>query len=491
MSNSDVKAYIGGEWLEGVGWTENHNPADVRDVIGRSVECDRGYVNRAVAAAKQALPAWKAVTPPKRGEIVFEARALMASRLEEIANVLSREEGKVLSEARGEVKKTLAILEFVAGEGRRFRGDVMPSELPNTFCYTVRQPLGVVGLITPWNFPVAIPAWKIAPALIAGNTMVLKPAEQTPLTAQLVVQIFIDAGVPAGVLNFVPGKGEIVGQALVDHQDVSAISFTGSNEVGMQLSHQAAKGHKKCQCEMGGKNPIVVFADADLELAATATVMGAFGSTGQRCTATSRAIVDAKVHDQFIELVVNKAKEIRVGDPRCEGTGMGPSVDRKQYDQVHRYIQLGKEQATLRLGGGKLQEGDLAHGYFTEPTIFVDVRPEMTIAQEEIFGPVLSVIKTDGFDEALDAANSVAFGLSSSVYTNDLNVAQRFVDRIETGITHVNSPTVGGEAQLPFGGIKETGVGARELGETAVEFYSELKTVYVDYTGKARKTNIY
>ena len=449
-------------------------------------------VNQAVAAAKDAQKSWRKTPAPVRGEFVFKAMRLMEERAEDIAAVLSREEGKTLTEARGELKKSIKLLEFIGGEGRRFGGDVMPSEMTNTLCYTVRQPLGVVGIITPWNFPVAIPTWKIAPALVAGNAVVFKPAGPTPLTGRMVTECFVDAGLPAGVVNFVPGPGGSVGEALSSHEDVAAISFTGSTEIGMKLASSAATNHKKCQCEMGGKNPVVIFGDANLEVAAASTVEGAFGSAGQRCTATSRAIVERSVYDRFLQLVIEGARDYRVGNPKDEGTRMGPSVDQYQWDQVHKFIAIGKEEgARLAYGGGKLTEGDYAHGFYTEPTIFADVDPKMRIAQEEVFGPVLAVIPFDTFDEAMEIANGVKFGLSSSVYTRDIVTAQRFLDEIETGITHVNSPTLGGEAQLPFGGIKATGVGQREMGTTAVEFYSELKTIYIDYTGKRRETNIY
>ncbi|MFH1131095.1 MAG: aldehyde dehydrogenase family protein [Pseudomonadota bacterium] len=488
---NDALAYIGGEWLETGKWRDNINPADTRDIVGRAVDCGTQEAKSAIAAAKSALPKWKATPAPVRGEIILRAMLLMENRLEELAQALSREQGKVLAESRGEVKKSIKILEFISGEGRRFGGDVIPSEMPNTFCYTIRQPLGVVGLITPWNFPVAIPVWKIAPALVAGNTVVFKPAKLTPLTGRIVTEIFLEAGIPPGVLNFLPGPGSTAGNELATNPDVAAISFTGSNEIGMHLYDQTAKQNKKCQCEMGGKNPLVLLADGNVALAAAATIDGAFGSTGQRCTATSRAIVERPVYDEFVQLVAAGAKKLHVGNPLHDGIQMGPSVDSSQYETVHKYIQIGKGEAKLAAGGNKLTTGEMKHGFFTEPTVFVDVKPDARIAQEEIFGPVLSVIPVDNFDEALEVANNVKFGLSSSVYTNDLRLAQQFVEKIETGITHVNSPTLGGEAQLPFGGIKATGVGEREMGPTAVQFYSELKTVYVDYTGTKRQTNIY
>ena len=488
----DVLAYINGEWSEGQSWIDNLSPADTREPIGRVAQCATEQLDAAVAAAKSASAEWRATPAPKRGQIVFAAMRLLQKRADVIAEWLTKEEGKILRESRGELQKTINLLEFIAGEGRRFGGEVMPSEMSRTLCYTTRQPLGVVGLITPWNFPVAIPAWKIAPALVAGNTIVFKPAEQTPITARMVVEAFVEAGLPRGVLNMVCGTGETVGRRLVDHPDVAAISFTGSNEVGSQIAARAAQLHKKCQCEMGGKNPLVVFTDADLELAAAATADGAFGSTGQRCTATSRAIVHRDVAQQFVDLVRQRAEAFRVGDPLDDAVDMGPSIDSQQYEQVHRFIGVGNDEgAELVCGGRKLTDGALAHGYYTQPTIFAGVKPTMRIAQEEIFGPVLSVLTFDDFDEAMRLTNGVRFGLSSSVYTRDLCLAHRFVELVETGITHINSPTLGGEAQLPFGGIKATGVGEREMGTTAVEFYSELKTVYVDYTGAGRGGNLY
>lgn len=490
--DTDVLAHIGGEWITTGNWRDNINPADTREVIGRSVECGIVETKAAIAAAKAAFASWRKVPAPVRGDIVAKAGRLMVERSEALALALSREEGKTLIEARGEVQKSIRILEFLSGEGRRNGGDVIPSEMVDTFCYTTRQPLGVVSLITPWNFPVAIPTWKIAPALIAGNTVVFKPASLTPLTGRMVTEIYLDAGIPHGVLNFVTGPGSTVGEEMIRNPDIAAISFTGSNEVGMKLSATAAELHKKCQCEMGGKNPLVVLADADIDQAVSAAIKGAFGSTGQRCTATSRVIVERPVYDSFVAKITEAAKAVRVGDPLSDKIQMGPSVDANQFGEVHKYIAIGKEEgATLCTGGEKITSGDLQHGFFTEPTIFTDVKPDMRIAQEEIFGPVLAIIPVDSFEEAIDVANGVQYGLSASIYTRDLAKTQRFVEMIEVGITHVNAPTVGGEAQLPFGGTKATGVGDREMGTTAIQFFSELKTVYINYATQKSETNLY
>ena len=490
--SNDVRALIDGRWVEGPEWRDNVNPADTREVIGRSTHCGRAEAQAAVDAAQRAFPTWRDTPAPRRGAILFEAARIMKSRLELIATAMTREEGKTLGESRGEVQKATNIIEYMAGEGRRANGQVIPSEMARTLAYYVRQPLGVVSVVTPWNFPVAIPAWKLAPALVAGNTVVFKPASLTPLTGRMVAQCFHEAGLPDGVLNFVTGGGGTVGDEFVRNAAIRAVSFTGSNEVGVELARQASALHKKCQCEMGGKNPMVVLSDADLELAVDATVQGAFGSTGQRCTATSRAIVDRSLYAEFVERCAAAAKMIKVGNGLHTGVQMGPSVDAGQHKCVLDAIETGKaDGARLVAGGGRPVGEAFDHGFFTEPTIFADAHMGMRLAQEEVFGPVLAVIPVDGFDQAIEAANAVRYGLSASVYTRDLVLAQRFVDAIDVGIVHVNNPTVGGEAQLPFGGMKETGVGEREMGPTAVEFFSEIKTVYVDYTASARRTNIY
>lgn len=486
------KSYIDGQWVEATaGTAPNVNPA-TGEVLGEIAMSSREQTRAAIEAAQRAFLKWRDVPAPVRANYLFKVVRLMEDRREDLARALTLEEGKILSESRGEVQKAINIVEYIAGEGRRLSGETTPSELPNTFCYTVRQPLGVVGIITPWNFPVAIPMWKMAPALVAGNTCVFKPATLTPWTAALLMEIFHDAGLPAGVVNMVLGKGSTVGEEILDNELVHAISFTGSNEVGLDLYARGAKRGLKVQCEMGGKNPIVVLDDADVDLAVEATAQGAFGSTGQRCTATSRAIVMEGIADEFVSKLAAKAAQVVPGEGVREGVSMGPSVDSSQMETVLRYIGIGQEEgAKLVTGGRRLQEGELGRGCFVEPTIFDHVKPTMRVAQEEIFGPVVSVIRVKDLDEALEVANGVEFGLSSSVYTNDVNRVFKFLDRIETGITHVNSPTMGGEAQLPFGGVKGTGVGPREQGRTAIEFFTELKTVYIDYTGTKRQTNIY
>lgn len=490
----DVRNYIGGEWVGSLcgKTTLNINPADIREIIGEVPLQDESAVEKAIESAVSAFPSWKAYPAPKRGAILFSAWEILKSRAEELAFAMTKEEGKTLAESRGEVTKALNLLEFIAGEGRRLGGETLPSELPNTFCYTIREPVGIVAVITPWNFPVAIPIWKIAPALIAGNCIIFKPSTLTPWTAEIIVSAFADAGVPKGVLNFITGSGAIVGDKLIRHRLIRACTFTGSNAVGMHLYRVASETGKKVQCEMGGKNPVVVLEDADLDLAAEAICQGAFGSTGQRCTATSRVVVVEEVADPLIERIVERTRKIVVGNGLREDVSMGPCVDEAQMNTVLYYIRKGCEEGgEILIGGERLVDEEHKNGYFVAPTVIDKVNKNMIIAQEEIFGPVLAILRVNGFEEAIDVANSVKFGLSSSIFTNDINRVFKFIDRIETGIVHVNSPTVGGEAQLPFGGIKETGIGPREQGKTAVEFFTEIKTVYVDYTGIARKSKIY
>jgi aldehyde dehydrogenase (NAD+) len=371
-------------------------------------------------------------------------------------------------------------------------GETIPSELPANFAYTIKEPHGVVACITPWNFPIAIPVWKIAPALVAGNTVVFKPASITPGTAVRLTEIFTEAGVPAGVFNLVLGSGSDVGDEIVNHPAVRAISFTGSNEIGIKMYQKAATRGIPMQAEMGGKNPVVILEDADMNLAVESTAQGAFGSSGQRCTATSRAVVVDKIADEFVEKVVARAKTLKLGDGAVEGTDIGPSVDEGQFNTVLKYIDIGREDGAELLCGGKRASGDgLDNGYFVEPTVFDHVNPDMRIAREEIFGPVLSVLRVKDFDEAMVVANDCEYGLSSSVFTHDANSIFRFVNEIETGMTHINSATTGGEAHIPFGGVKATGIGAREQGSTSLDFYTEIKVVYVDYTGRKREGNLY
>jgi alpha-ketoglutaric semialdehyde dehydrogenase len=481
---SECRNFINGRWVgnHSAAVLERRNPANTNEVVNTSPLSTRADVRDAVAAAKAAFPAWRDTPAPVRGKILIRAAALMEKQKESLARLLSHEEGKILSESLVEVQRSINILEFIAGEARRLGGETVPSEMPKTFAYTVKQPLGVVGAITPWNFPVAIPVWKLAPALVTGNSVVFKPSELTPECAAKVVEIFAEAGVPAGVLNMVLGTGEEVGDELLHSSEVRAISFTGSNAVGGIVYATSAEQMKKCQCEMGGKNPVIVLRDADLAVATQAVTIGAFGSTGQRCTATSRVVVEDAVADQFVQMVVERARKLKVGDGLDAGVDVGPLVDENQLKTVLRYIDVGKKEAKLLLGGERLTGRDYDRGHFVAPTIFDNVRWDSVIAQEEIFGPVLSIIRVPDFEEALRVANSVKFGLSSSIYTNNAAKIFDFVDRIETGITHVNAPTIASEAQLPFGGMKGTGVGLREMGRVAIDFYTELKAVYVDYT---------
>lgn len=488
------RSFINGEWIESQSGktVPNINPAVVSDTVGTVQIASRDEARRAVEAAYNAFREWKRTPAPARGRIIARAARLMEERKEELARAITREEGKTLPESRGELSRAINVVEFCAGESRRLVGETIPSELPANFAYTVKEPHGVVACITPWNFPVAIPAWKIAPALVAGNTVVFKPATLTPMTAVLLTKVFNEAGLPPGVLNLVLGSGSEAGDEILNHPAVKAVSFTGSTETGLKIYAQVAPRGVKVQAEMGGKNPVVVLEDCDMQLAVESTAQGAFGSTGQRCTATSRAIVVDSVADQFVEKIVERAKSFRLGPGDDAETHIGPSVDEGQFKTVLKYIDIGREDGAELLCGGKRAEGDgLENGWFVEPTVFDRVTTDMRIAQEEIFGPVLSVIRVKDFEEAMTIANDSEYGLSSSIFTNDANTIYRFVDEIETGITHVNSPTTGGEAHIPFGGVKNTGLGAREQGSTALDFYTELKVVYVDYTGRKREGNLY
>ena len=488
------RSFIAGKWIDSASdrTTPNINPANIDDTIGTIELASREEARRAVEAAYDAFRDWKRTPAPVRGKIVARAARLMEERKEELAAAITREEGKTIAEARGETQRGINVVEFTAGESRRLNGQTIPSELPDNFAYTIKEPHGVVACITPWNFPVAIPAWKLAPALVAGNTVVFKPATLTPLTATLMTEIFIEAGVPEGVLNMVLGSGSEAGDEIVNHPAVRALSFTGSTETGLKLYEQVARRGVKVQAEMGGKNPVVILEDCDMALAVESTAQGAFGSTGQRCTATSRAVVIDKVADEFVQKIVERAKSFRLGPGDDPNTDIGPSVDEGQFNTVLKYIDIGREDGAELLQGGKRSTGNgLDRGYFVEPTVFDRVTPDMRIAREEIFGPVLSVLRVKDFDEAMQVANDCDYGLSSSIFTNDTNMVYRFVEQIESGMTHVNSPTTGGEAHIPFGGIKLTGLGAREQGSTALDFYTELKVVYVDYTGRKREGNLY
>jgi aldehyde dehydrogenase (NAD+) len=486
--------FVGGEWTLSTSKRRftNLNPANTDDVIGEVPLATRDEAVAACDAAARAYRAWRKTPAPRRGAIITRAGQIMAERREEIARALSREEGKILAEARGELQRSINIAEYCGAQGRRLTGETVPLELADNFGYTLKEPLGVVALITPWNFPVAIPVWKIAPALVSGNTVVFKPATLTPESSELIVQCFADAGLPPGVLNMVFGGGAEIGATIIDHPAVRAVSFTGSTEIGLGVYRQAAARGMRAQCEMGGKNPVIVMEDADVDLAVAGVTSGAFGSSGQRCTATSRVILMHPIADAFLEKLVDVAAHMRLGNGLDDGVDMGPSVDESQMNKVLEYIEVARrEGAELLAGGRRASEGALARGFFVQPTVFDRVRPEMRIHCEEVFGPVLSVVRVESFDEAMAVANASEFGLTSSIYTRDVTRIFRYIDEIETGITHVNSPTLGGEAQMPFGGMKSTGVGPREQGEEAFSFYTETKIVYIDYTGARREGKLY
>ena len=476
--------HIGGAWVESSSHERvvDRNPARSDEVLAEVTSSTPQDVRYAVDAAEDAYREWRRTPAPQRGDLVRKAADLMERRRAELARLLTQEEGKVLAESLAEVDRAIANVRFSAGEGTRLTGETIPSAQRDTFIYTTREPLGVVATITPWNFPIAIPAWKIAPALVAGNTVIFKPASLTPLCAAQVVQCFVDAGLPDGVLNMVLGSGAALSDAIVDDERVKAISFTGSSAVGKRLYAQAAKRLCKVQLEMGGKNAVIVMDDADLERAAESIASGAFGATGQRCTATSRAVVVRSKARDLVELLEAKAAAWRTGDGLAAGVKMGPLVDETQLAKVRALIGEGvREGATTVRDGSAPRDPDLARGYFVEPTIFADVDPNMRIAREEIFGPVISVIPADDLDGALAAANAVGYGLSSSIYTRDLRTAFRYAEESEAGMLHVNLPTLGGEAHVPFGGVKDSGFGDRECGTAAFDFFTETRVVYVGY----------
>ena len=476
--------YIGGAWEESTSrqHVRDVNPARSSESLGDATVSTPADVVRAIDAAAAAYQDWRHTPAPQRGDMVRKAADLMELRRVELARLLTQEEGKTLPESLAEVDRAVANVRFASGQGTRLGGETIPSTQRGTFIYTVRDPLGVVACITPWNFPVAIPAWKIAPALVAGNTVVFKPATLTPLCAAHVVQCFVDAGVPNGVLNMVLGPGDALSRAIVDDERVKAISFTGSNAVGRRLYAQAAQRLCKVQLEMGGKNAVIVMDDADLEKAAESVAGGAFGATGQRCTATSRAVVMRSRLVDFTELLAAKADTWRAGDGLTDGVRLGPIVDDTQLRKVRERIEAGKrEGARVVRDGSAPSKPELKAGYFVEPTIFADVDSNMSVAQEEIFGPVVSIIPANDFESALAVANSVGYGLSTSIYTRDLNTAFRYAEESEAGMLHVNIPTVGGEAQVPFGGVKDSGFGDRECGTAAFDFFTEQRVVYVGY----------
>jgi alpha-ketoglutaric semialdehyde dehydrogenase len=486
--------YVAGEWVPAAsGKTfENRNPADTSDLIGTFADSGPEDVERAVAAAREAFPRWRALPAPKRGEILYRAAELLVQSKEELSRDMTREMGKVLTETRGDVQEAIDMTYYMAGEGRRQFGQTTPSELSNKFQMSVRMPVGIAGLITPWNFPMAIPSWKMMPALIVGNTVVIKPATDTPLSVVNLIQVLEEAGLPKGVVNMVTGGGVEVGAPLMTHKDVHIVSFTGSTTVGRKVSEACAPAFKHCHLEMGGKNIIMVMDDARLDLAVDGAIWGGFGTTGQRCTAASRVAVHKKVYRQFVEKFAERAQALAVGGGLVsDANEMGPCVNQSQRETVEKYVRIGRDEgATLLTGGHRLDQGAHTKGYFHEPTVFGDVDPKMRIAREEIFGPVVSVIPVDSLDEAIEVGNSVEYGLSASIYTQDINSAFRAMRDMYTGIFYVNAPTIGAETHLPFGGTKNTGNGHREACTQALEVFSEWKSIYIDYSGHLQRAQI-
>jgi aldehyde dehydrogenase (NAD+) len=483
MSTPQVFAnYINGEWVTGSATFENRNPANTDEVVGLFTKGSAADVEAAAQAAAAALPGWAGMPAPARGNILYKAAEILEKKFDQLGAEMTREEGKTLPEAKGEVRRAINIFRYFGGEGSRLDGVMVPSERERVHVFAIRKPIGVVGLVTPWNFPIAIPAWKIAPALICGNTLVVKPASVSPLCCWRIVEALHEAGIPKGVINFVAGSGGELGKALINAAPVKAISFTGSNDIGNWIHAEASKRRLRIQLEMGGKNPTIVLADADLKSAVENVCNAAFFSTGQKCTATSRAIVEEGIYDQFVEALVERTKKLKVGDGMQPGIDIGPCVDEGQLETVLKYIEIGKkESGEPKCGGNRLTGGAYDKGYFVEPTIFADVKPEDTIAREEIFGPVLAIIKAKDFEDAMRLANDTPFGLSSSIQTTNLSRALDYVYRAEAGLLTINLPSAGVEYQLPFGGTKDSSFGPKEQGPAALDFYSDYKTIYLKY----------
>jgi len=491
---SEFRNFIAGEWIapKSGNYIENRNPADTRELVGKFPASTSDDVAHAVDVAAEAFQKWRKVPAPRRAEILFKAGEILIKRKEAYASDMTREMGKVLQEARGDVQEAIDMTYFIAGEGRRLHGFTTKAELPNKYAMCTREPIGVCGLITPWNFPMAIPSWKILPALVCGNTVVIKPAEDTPLSTYNFVSALTEAGVPAGVLNIVSGEGAEAGKALLENEKVRLISFTGSTEVGRIVGQSCAANDKICSLEMGGKNVVMIMEDADLELAVDGVLWGGFGTTGQRCTAASRVVVHRKVAKKFTGMLVDRAKQLRLGPGLNDKTDVGPVINQDACDKILEYIEIGRgeDKARLACGGHRAEKGDLKYGYYIEPTIFSNVTPQMRIAQEEIFGPVVSVIECRDLDHAIQIANGVRYGLSASIYTRDTNRAFHAMEDVQTGIFYVNASTIGAEVHLPFGGTKATGNGHREGGTQVLDIFSEWKAVYVDYSGKLQRAQI-
>ena len=492
-STKIYKNFIDGEWIDSTtGETfEDRNPADIREVVAIFQRSAKADVDAAVDAAKRAFERWRLVPAPRRAEIVFRAAEMLAERKEQYSRDMTREMGKVIKETRGDTQEAIDTAYYMAGEGRRLFGPTAPSELPNKFAMAVRQPLGVCGMITPWNFPMAIPSWKLLPAIVCGNACIIKPAQETPLSTFNLVRALTDAGLPNGVINIVTGSGSTVGGPLTEHPEVRAISLTGSSAVGRTVGVTAAKSFKHCSLELGGKNPMIVLDDANLDLAIEGGLWGGFGTTGQRCTATSRIILQKGVYREFVGRYIARAKALKVGNGLDESVDMGPAINEAQLKTDLTYVDIGKEEgAKLACGGHRLEKGEYQHGFFMEPTVFIDVDPKMRMAKEEIFGPVVSIIPCDHLEHAIQIANDIEYGLSSSIYTKDVNKAFVAMRDLHAGITYINAPTIGAEVHLPFGGTKATGNGHREGGIGAIDFYTEWKSVYVDYSDKLQKAQI-
>jgi len=489
----NFKNLIGDGWVAPATgqYLENRNPADTGDLIGRFPDSGPGDVDRAVRAAERAFERWRRVPAPARGDLLRRLGDLLQTNKESLADGMTREMGKVLAETRGDVQEGIDTAYYAASECRRLFGHTVPSELRQKWAMSWRRPIGVCGLITPFNFPLAIPTWKMFPALACGNTVVLKPSEDVPHTAHRLVELALEAGFPPGVINLVHGRGELAGKALVEHPEVRVLSFTGSTSTGALIGEVAGRMHKRLSLEMGGKNALIVMDDADLDLALDGVVWGAFGTTGQRCTATSRLLLHRKIHDRFLSRLADRAGRLRLGDGRKPGVEVGPLIHEEAREKVERYVEIGsKDGAELVTGGRRPRRSALSHGWFFEPTIFAGVKPRSRLEQEEVFGPVLSVVRIGSLEEAIRVNNDVRYGLSSSLYSRDVQAAFRAFEELDTGITYINAPTIGAEAHLPFGGVKQTGNGHREGGWQVYEFYSETKVGYADYSGRLQRAQI-
>jgi len=486
----EYKLLINGTWTDSStnNTFDDINPATLEKLATLQI-ASNDDVDRAVKSAWDAFTTWSETPPPKRAQVLFKAARILEERKEELATLLTQEMGKVLSEGRGDIQEAIDITLYAAGEGRRMFGETTTSELKNKFCMTILRPIGVIGMITPWNFPMAIPAWKVMPALVAGNTIVMKPASDTPLLTIKMVEVLMEAGLPPGVINLVFGPGDTVGSAIVHHPDIRAISFTGSLETGKWIMSECGKVMKRVSMELGGKNPIIVMDDADIDSAVDGVIWGAFGTTGQRCTAASRVIVHEKVKAAFTDKLLARTRTLKLGNGLLPETDVGPVINQSQLDKIEKYTRIGQDEGAVLLTGGKVVKPGLA-GYFFEPTIFTDVDQDMRIAQEEIFGPVVALITVSGLEEAIEVANNTVYGLSSSIYTKDITSAFRAIEKIDAGITYINSSTIGAEVHLPFGGVKGTGNGFREAGTDAVKEFTEVKAVYFDYSGKLQKAQI-